>query len=128
TTFAAVLGLALVCSCSHAADQSPGSQISPQAGHIIGTAKTADDKPLKAFIVLYSGFQEGKLANTFADGNLIETISNKVDGHDGKFDIQVPPGAYRVSSFVTCPFHGREYNFELEPLNAPVRHDYNRLG
>ena len=85
-----------------------------------------DGRPIPQFTVAYSGFEDGKLADSF-DGQLTETISNQLEAGDGRYEVKLPPGAYRVSSYVTYRYRDRTYHFELEPLNAPQQHDYHGL-
>ena len=73
--------------------------------------------------VKYSGFQDGKpIFNHF------ENVEGNVKGTDGSYAIKVPPGSYRVSAYATYVYHGRSYNFELEALNPPAKHDFDGLG
>jgi hypothetical protein len=105
----------------------PLPPLAPKSGHIIGRAVTAAGQPLPAFKVAYSGFEDGKLANSFG-GRLTETVSNTVPATRGRYEVKVPAGAYRVSTYVSYRFRDREYNFELEPINPPARHDFDGLG
>lgn len=102
--------------------------LAARAGTITGRAVKSDGTPVPSFFVRYSGFQDGKLANTSATGYAIDTVNSTAKGAGGRYSIQVPQGAYRVSAYVTYPYKGRSYNFPLEAVNAPARHDYDGLG
>jgi hypothetical protein len=127
SALAAFVGLLLTCSCNRAVELSSDAPLAPKAGHIVGMGITSDGHPVKTFTVHYSGFEEGKLADVSV-GQLVENVGGNVEGKDGRFDIAVPSGAYRASAYVTYRWHERDYHFELEPTNAPSRHDYNSLG
>lgn len=102
--------------------------LAPQAGAIKGRAVKADGSPVPAFFVPYSGFEDGKLANTSATGYAIDTVNSTAKGAGGRYSIKVPQGAYRVSAYVSYNYKGRSYNFPMEAVNPPARHDYNGLG
>jgi hypothetical protein len=109
-------------------DSTAGAPASPRRGYISGTVTREDGQPVPSFTVQYSGFEDGKLADTAYNGGLNETIDATIAGHDGRFAIKVPPGAYRASAYVTYRYREREYNLECEPMNPPARHDYDGLG
>jgi len=106
----------------------PIAPIAARSGHIVGRAVTIDGAPIPSFTILYSGFEDGKLAATYADGSLAETINTSAQGQNGRYSIKVPPGAYRVSGYVTYHYHGNIYNFDMYLENEPAHHDYSGLG
>lgn len=102
--------------------------VSARAGHIVGRAVRPDGSPVPSFTVNYSGFEDGKLANTFADGSLSETVNAEMKGTGGRYAIPVPPGAYRASAYASYNFQGRQYHFDLEPLGPTPNYDYKSLN
>ena len=100
--------------------------LAPKTGYLIGRAVSEDGRPIPQFTVAYSGFENDKLAAS-SGGELEETISDTLKARDGRYEIKLPPGAYRVSSYVTYQFRNRTYHFELEPFNAPAQHDFHGL-
>ena len=106
----------------------PLPAVAARGGHIVGRAATVDGAPVPEFTVLYSGFEDGKLASEYADGSLAETINSSAQGHNGRYSIKVPPGAYRASAYVTYHWHGSTYYFEMYQDNPPAHHDYEGLG
>jgi len=101
--------------------------VKARAGHIVGRAVRPDGSPVPAFIVAYSGFEDGKLANTYMDGSLAETVNAEAKGAGGRYSIAVPKGAYRASAYVAYKFKGRQYYFDLEPLGPTPKYDYKGL-
>lgn len=97
--------------------------LAPTAGNLTGRVVNEMGGPVPSFTIKYSGFEDGKL---IINGS--ENVGADVKGSGGNYAIKVPPGAYRVSAYVTYVYHGRTYNFEAEPLNPPSRHDFNGLG
>jgi hypothetical protein len=114
--------------CAKAPVSAAGAPASPQRGYISGTVTREDGQPVPSFTVHYSGFEDSKLADTANNGGLSETIDATIAGHDGRFAIKVPPGAYRASAYVTYRYREREYNLQCEPVNLPARHDFDGLG
>ena len=101
--------------------------LAPKARYLIGRVVSEDGRPIPQFTIAYSGFEDSKLAASFG-GQLEETIGDKLKGVDGRYEVKLPPGAYRVSGYVTYRYRNRTYNFELEPLNEPAQHDFHGLG
>ncbi len=95
----------------------------PKADHIVGRVIDEMGGTVPNFTIKYSGFEDGKPIY-----NHMENVGADVKCGGGTFAIKVPPGAYRVSAYVTYVYHGRTYNFEAEPLNPPTKHDFNSLG
>ena len=79
----------------------PVASVAARSGHIVGRAVTVDGAPIPSFTIMYSGFEDGKLASEYADGSLAETINTSAHGQNGRYSVKVPPGAYRVSGYVT---------------------------
>jgi hypothetical protein len=102
--------------------------LAPKAGTISGRVVRPDGTPVPSFTIDYSGFEDGKLATYGAGGIANDTVNSSVKGSGGRYTVKLPPGAYRVSGYVTYPYKGRTYHFPLEQLNAPARHDYDGLG
>ncbi|MEO6002445.1 MAG: hypothetical protein ABIZ04_11905 [Opitutus sp.] len=101
--------------------------LAPKSGHIIGRVIAADGSPLPNVTLQYSGFEDGKLARSTYAGNLIETIDASATAKNGRYEIKVPAGAYRISAYATYNYEGRTYQFELEQINPPETHDFPSL-
>lgn len=97
--------------------------LEPKAGSIIGRTVDGTGAAVSNVTVSYSGFEDGKL---IINGS--ENVRGEAKGEGGAYAIKVPPGAYRVVAYARYSYHGRTYNFEMEPLNPPSRHDFNGLG
>ena len=97
--------------------------LTPRAGSIIGRVLDENGAVIPHVTVTYSGFEEGKLMV-----NNAENVGGAVQASGGTYAIRVPAGAYRVSAFATYVYQGRTYNFPMEPVNPPSRHDYDSLG
>ncbi|HEX9998701.1 MAG TPA: hypothetical protein VGB45_16320 [Abditibacterium sp.] len=115
-----------------AASKIPPRMVKPvsvarRAGFIVGRAIKENGAPVPAFTVDYSGFEDGKLANSFMNGALIETVNSSQKASGGRYAVKVPRGAYRASAYVTYSFRGRVYHFPLE-LSGTPKYDYQGLG
>jgi hypothetical protein len=102
--------------------------LAPRPGYVVGRGIFQDGRPVPRFTVEVSGFEDGKLASTNANGNLSETLISRINGVGGRYETRVAAGAYRVSAWTTCDYKGRTYNFEMEPLNEPAKFDYSGLS
>ena len=110
-----------------AATARPAIKVSPRRGHIVGAISAAPGVRLGKVTVEVSGFEDGKLANTFANGALAETVSKSVPVGGGSFAVPVPPGAYRATAYSTYTFNGKTYHFPLELTTEPAQYDYKGL-
>lgn len=104
----------------------PTRRVAARPGHIVGSVVPVGGARLGKVTIEYGGFLEGKLANTFANGSLIENVSGKVDASSGRYAAKVPPGTYRVNGYSTYNFNGQTYHFPLELTSKP-KYDFPRL-
>jgi len=102
--------------------------LQPRAGYIIGRVVAEGGGAVTRCTMDYSGFEDGVLASPGFNGALQETVRGSVQVAGGRYQIKVPPGAYRISGYATFEWHGRTYNFPLEPINEPARHDFAGLA
>lgn len=113
-----------------AAPNSPASPPAPVAarrGMIVGSISAAPGVRLGRVTVEVSGFEDGKLASTYAGGALAETVMKKVAVNAGDYAVPVPSGAYRAKAYSTYEFNGATYHFPLELTTEPQL-DYRGLG
>jgi hypothetical protein len=99
----------------------------PRRGHIVGSISTAPGVRLGKVTVNVSGFEDGKLASTYANGALAETVNKAVPVGGATYAVPVPPGAYRASAYSTYSFNGKLYHFPLELTTEPAKYDYQGL-
>ncbi len=103
------------------------SPVNRRAGYIVGRAVRPDGSAVPSFTVDYSGFEDGKLANSYMNGSLIETINTSTKGSGGRYAAKVPPGAYRASAYASYNYRGRLYHFEMESLGPTPNYDFKSL-
>jgi hypothetical protein len=109
-----------------AAGQATPSTARP--GFLVGRVVFPDGRPVPKFTIEVSGFGDGVLAATGANGNLRETVVSRVNGTAGHYEVALPAGAYRASGWTTVLYQGRTYNFELEGTSEPAKFDYDALA
>jgi hypothetical protein len=105
----------------------PAVRVSPRRGHIVGSISAAPGVRLGKVTVDVSGFEDGKLAATYANGALAETVNKSVPVGGASYAVPVPPGAYRASAYSTYQFNGKTYHFPLELTTEPAKYDYQGL-
>ncbi len=115
-----------------ASEQAPGSapvsaprsvalaQVAARPGQIVGATGAAGGARLGSVSIQVSGFEDGKLANRFANGALAETVSKTIPVAGSTYAIAVPPGAYRATAYSTYSFNGSTYHFPLELVTEPA--------
>jgi hypothetical protein len=121
---------ALACAQVEPAAMTADGQAAPstaRAGFLVGRVIFPDGRPVPKFTIEVSGFEDGKLAATGANGDLRETVISRVNGTAGRYEVAVPAGAYRASGWTTFEYQGRTYNFELEGTSEPTAFDYGGL-
>jgi hypothetical protein len=121
------LGFLLTPLASAQKNGTPAVRASPRRGHITGSISTAPGVRLGKVTVAVSGFEDGKLATTYANGALAETVMKSVPVAGATYAIPVPPGAYRATAYSTYQFNGKTYHFPLELTTEPAQYDYRSL-
>ena len=105
----------------------PARKVAARRGQIVGSVSAAPGVRLGKVTVDVSGFEDGKLANTYANGALAETVDKSVTASGGAYAVPVPPGAYRATAYSTYAFNGKTYHFPLERVGPEPKYDYRSL-